>query len=176
MEISDCICFLGKHFPYATDKIGLSERISSSAWAPCTCPPKFKVLNRWWLTSDRADYITFYRDPRKLHTTAPLLCHVLRYVPTTLSKCRTPLDKMSTSWHNSVSDLRFIEPMPAHATCRKEPWHFCCGQSQEEKLHTTQVLLTGRTTGLRICRLTSPGLTGNFVWRVLKAWISQVFE
>lgn len=46
MEILDCIYFLVKHFPYATDKIGLSERISSSALAPYTCPMKFKVLNQ----------------------------------------------------------------------------------------------------------------------------------
>lgn len=43
------------------------------------------------------------------------------------------------------------------------------GQSQEEKLQVTQVVITGWTTGLQICGLTSPGFTGNFESLTLKA-------
>lgn len=43
------------------------------------------------------------------------------------------------------------------------------GQSQEENLQAMRVALKDWTTGLPICGLTSPGLTGNLESLVLKA-------
>lgn len=129
MEISDCIYFLVKHFPYATDKIGLSERLSSSAVAPCTCLMKFKIPNQWCPTSDRASYINFYRDSWKFHTSgsSPLPCTQISTQQVT---------KMQNSlWQNRHILARFslwYQIQRTHNTCGKEPSHFCLARAKRK--------------------------------------------